>query len=81
MGEFFESLLSVAARSVVRHAVVGVLTGGIGNVFLAIGDVMDLHDTLDAVDVVHSSSGGVHFGSGLGGDGLYHNDISGVSLI
>lgn len=83
MGELFDSLLGVAARSVLRHAVVGVLTGGVGNVLLAVGDLMDIHDTMDAVDAVSTvqdHSSGVHFGSGLGSDGLYHNDISGVSL-
>lgn len=83
MGELFDSLLGVAARSVLRHAVVGVLTGGVGNVLLAVGDLMDIHDTMDAVDAasaVHDHSGPVQFGSGLGSDGLYHNDISGVSL-
>jgi hypothetical protein len=83
MGELLHSLLGIAARSAVRHAVVGVLTGGVGNVFMAVGDLMDLHDTMDAVDAVSAvqdHSGSVHFGSGLGSDDLYHNDISGVSL-
>jgi hypothetical protein len=68
-GDLFDSLLGIACRSAARHLVVGVLTGGIGNIALLVGDAMDIHDTLDAVDTVstvhdHASSGGVHFGGG-----------------
>ncbi|KAK5657212.1 hypothetical protein OQA88_3270 [Cercophora sp. LCS_1] len=45
-----EQLLGVAAKSLIRHAVVGVLTGGVGNVFLLAGDAMDAMDVMDAVD-------------------------------
>jgi hypothetical protein len=84
MGELFESLLGVAARSVLRHAVVGVLTGGVGNIVMAVGDLMDIHDALDTADAVSavqsSSSGGVHFGGGLMDNGKYYDSLSGVSL-
>jgi hypothetical protein len=84
MGELFEALLGVAARSVVRHAVVGVLTCGIGNAVMLIGDAMDLHDSLDAMDTVsavHSHSSTLHFGGGQGDDGKWLDSTSGVSCI
>ena len=67
-GDLFDSLLGIACRSVARHLIVGALTGGVGNIALLVGDAMDLHDTLDAVDTVSTvhdhASGGVHFGGG-----------------
>lgn len=47
-----EEFLGIAARSFIRHAVIGVLTGGTDNVFMLAGDLMDISDTLDAVDAV-----------------------------
>jgi len=51
-----EDLLSIAAKSLIRHAVVGVLTGGVGNVLLLAGDAMDVMDVMDATDVVNAVS-------------------------
>jgi hypothetical protein len=51
-----EQICGVVARSLIRHAVVGVLTGGVGNIIMLAGDVMDVHDTLDAMDAVSTLS-------------------------
>ncbi|KAH7150442.1 hypothetical protein B0J13DRAFT_288842 [Dactylonectria estremocensis] len=83
MGEKTDLFLGLVGRSLVRHAVVGVLTAGIGNVIMAVGDVMDVMDTADAVDAisaVDSTSGGgdgqVHFGSSPDVDGYLHDKQS-----
>lgn len=47
-----EHILGIATRSLIRHAVVGVLTGGTGNIFVLAGDLMDISDTMDAMDAV-----------------------------
>lgn len=65
------SLGDVLAGSLLRHAALAVLTGGVGNVIAAAMDVMDVMDVMDASDAYDaydasscSSSGGdVHFGS------------------
>ncbi|KAH7134305.1 hypothetical protein EDB81DRAFT_762618 [Dactylonectria macrodidyma] len=76
MGEKTDLFLGIVGRSLIRHAVVGVLTAGIGNVILAVGDVMDVmdaSDAMDAISTVDATSGGgdgqVHFGSSPNVDG------------
>jgi hypothetical protein len=59
-----EELLGFVARSVVRHAVVGVLTGGLGNIGTLIGDVMDLGELADHLDTVTSVDTSDSSGSG-----------------
>ncbi|KAB8356355.1 hypothetical protein FH972_023939 [Carpinus fangiana] len=50
------SLGEVLARSAIRHGVLALCTGGIGNVIAAVGDLMDINDALDAVDAMDSLS-------------------------
>ncbi|SPJ79822.1 uncharacterized protein FTOL_08213 [Fusarium torulosum] len=70
-----EELFGFVARSVIRHAVAGVLTGGIGNVGVIINDFTDLIELADHIDTIttvdtcdSSGSGDVLFGAnGTGG--------------
>lgn len=80
MGEKTDLFFGLVGRSLVRHAIVGVLTAGVGNAVMLVGDVLDTMDTMDTIDAMDaanatasdsstSSSGGsgVHF-CGSGGD-------------
>ncbi|KAM5350722.1 hypothetical protein ACJ41O_007227 [Fusarium nematophilum] len=83
MGEKTDLFLGLVGRSLVRHAIVGVLTAGVGNAVLLAGDVLDTMDTMDTIDALDSVSavdattsdsstsssggGGVHF-CGSSGD-------------
>ncbi|KAK4448921.1 hypothetical protein QBC34DRAFT_380769 [Podospora aff. communis PSN243] len=80
-----KSLLKIGLKSLARHAIVGVLTGGTGNAALLALDAMDLHDAMDAADAMdavsssgdcYSSSGGhdVRFGAN-GNDGCYPQGV------
>jgi hypothetical protein len=51
-----DQLLGVMCRSVIRHAVVGVLTGGIGNTLIMIGDALDAIDAMDAIGLNDTSN-------------------------
>lgn len=79
----FDELFGVVGRSVLRHAVVGLLTGGTGNVFLMAADALDFGGAMDAMDAVsavsdydcsdysHSSSHhDIHFGGELASHSL-----------
>jgi hypothetical protein len=59
-----KSLLKVGLKSLARHAIVGVLTGGTGNAALLALDAMDIHDAMDAADAMDAvSSSGDHYSS------------------
>ena len=47
-----EKLSKIAGRSLLRQAIIGALTGGVGNVFLLIADASDLLDVLDVTDAL-----------------------------
>ncbi len=51
-----KEILGIVARSIIRHAVVGVLTGGVGNILLLAGDAMDISETMDASDAMDAIS-------------------------
>jgi hypothetical protein len=70
MSETTDEFLGIVCRSLLRHAIVGVATGGVGNIFVGLGDLLDISDTLDALDTITSTDsspvsgdGEVHFGS------------------
>lgn len=45
----------VVIGSILRHAVLGLLTGGVGNLIAAAVDVMDVMDVMDISDAVDAS--------------------------
>lgn len=67
-----EYIFSIAARSLIRHAVVGALTGGTGNALILAGDMMNISDTVDAIDAIDEIDvvdAGSSYGSGS------HHDV------
>jgi hypothetical protein len=61
-----KSLLKIGLKSLARHAIVGVLTGGTGNAALLALDAIDIHDAMDATDAMDavSSSGDCYSSAG-----------------
>ena len=50
-----KDLSDIIARSLVRHAALALLTGGVGNILGVVGDVIDLADMADASDALDAS--------------------------
>jgi hypothetical protein len=72
MGETLDTIFGVIGRSLIRHAIVGAASGGVGNIFIVFGDILDVSDALDSLDAIAPtdsssawSDGEVHFGSNL----------------
>ncbi|KAH7258497.1 hypothetical protein NW759_016293 [Fusarium solani] len=93
MGEKTDLFFGLVGRSLVRHAIVGVLTAGVGNAVMLVGDVLDTMDTMDTIDAMDaanatasdsstssSGGGGVHFcgSSGDDVDGYKYDKQAGV---
>jgi hypothetical protein len=63
-----EEIIGVAFRSIVRHAVLGTLTSGLGNVLMLAGDIMDISDTMDGLGAIGSVDTGSGYISGSNHD-------------
>jgi hypothetical protein len=51
-----KDLGDIIIGSIFRHTVLGLLTGGVGNIIAAVGDVMDFMDASDAIDASQAVS-------------------------
>lgn len=67
-----KDLGDIVARSIIRHAGLALLTGGVGNIFAAAGDVIDVMDAMDVTDAMDTCDATDTYTSQSTGDGQAH---------